>query len=102
MARKESIYIALVAAAAKDLEVENVDVDAAFLYGEVEEENYMDQPDGFEISIRSAQKCHLEKALYGTKQAARQWNNKLNQHLEDQGFESSAADPCVDVRKSTV
>uniref|UniRef100_A0AAV1U0A0 Reverse transcriptase Ty1/copia-type domain-containing protein n=1 Tax=Peronospora matthiolae TaxID=2874970 RepID=A0AAV1U0A0_9STRA len=70
----------------------------AFLYGKVEEELYMDQPDGFEDEGSPKKKCLLQKALYGTKQAARQWNNKLSQHLDDQGFKSSAADPCVFVR----
>uniref|UniRef100_A0AAV1TIP8 Polyprotein n=1 Tax=Peronospora matthiolae TaxID=2874970 RepID=A0AAV1TIP8_9STRA len=98
VARKESINTVLAIAAAEDLEAENVDVDTAFLYGEVEEEIYMDQPDGFEDEGSPNKKCLLQKALYGTKQAARQWNNKLSQHLADQGFKSSAADPCVFVR----
>uniref|UniRef100_A0AAV1U342 Polyprotein n=1 Tax=Peronospora matthiolae TaxID=2874970 RepID=A0AAV1U342_9STRA len=95
VARKESISTVLAIAAAEDLEAENVDVDTAFLYGEVEEEIYMDQPDGFEDEGSPTKKCLLQKALYGTKQAARQWNNKLSQHLDNQGFKSSTADPCV-------
>ena len=95
VARKESINTVLAIAAAEDLEAENVDVDTAFLYGEVDEEIYMDQPDGFEDENNSSKKCLLQKALYGTKQAARQWNTKLNEHLENQGFKKTAADPCV-------
>ena len=87
-------------AAGEDLEAENVDVDTAFLYGEVDEEIYVDQPDGFEDEANPTKKCLLQKALYGTKQAARQWNSKLNDHLKDQGFKSNAADPCVFVRVS--
>uniref|UniRef100_H3G9W5 Reverse transcriptase Ty1/copia-type domain-containing protein n=1 Tax=Phytophthora ramorum TaxID=164328 RepID=H3G9W5_PHYRM len=83
------------------MEAENVDVDTAFLYGDVEEELYMDQPDGFEDQSNPAVKCLLKQALYGTKQAVCQWNNKLNKHLEDQGFRRSDADPCVYVRRST-
>uniref|UniRef100_A0AAV1UTQ2 Polyprotein n=1 Tax=Peronospora matthiolae TaxID=2874970 RepID=A0AAV1UTQ2_9STRA len=98
VARKKSINAVLAIAAAEDLEAENVDVDTAFLYGDVEEEIYMDQPDGFEDEESPTKKCLLQKALYGTKQAARQWNSKLNRHLEDQGFKSSTADPCVFVR----
>ena len=45
--RTESINTVLAIAAAEDLTAENVDVNTAFLYGEVEEEIYMDQPDGF-------------------------------------------------------
>nr|CCA16872.1 retrotransposon protein putative [Albugo laibachii Nc14] len=43
-------------------------------------------------------KCKLQRALYGTKQAARQWNNKINTHLESLGFNRSIADPCVYMR----
>ncbi|KAL4099935.1 hypothetical protein PRIC1_007732 [Phytophthora ramorum] len=101
VARKESINASLATAAEEDMEAENVDVDTAFLYGDVEEELYMDQPDGFEDQSNPAMKCLLKQALYGTKQAARQWNSKLNKHLEDQGFRRSDADPCVYVRRST-
>ena len=72
VARKESINTVLAIDAAKDLEAENVDVDTAFLYGDVDEEIYMDQPDGFEDERSPTKKCLLQKALYGTKQAARQ------------------------------
>ena len=98
VARKESINTVLVISAAEDLEAENVDVVTGFLYDNGSEEIYMDQPDGFEDKRCPTKKCLLQKALYGTKQAARQWNNKLNRHLEDQGFKSSTADPSVFVR----
>ena len=101
VARKESINAVLAIAAAEDLEAENVDVDTAFLYGDVKEEIYMDQPDDFEDDQNPLKKFLLLKALYGTNQAARQWNNKLNQHLEDQGFRSTSADPCVFIRVSS-
>ena len=102
VARKESINVALALAAEQDLIIENVDVDTAFLYGEVKEEIYMDQPDGFMDEQNGAKKCLLHKALYGTKQAAREWNNRLNAHLEGQGFKRAAADLCVYVRRSEI
>lgn len=47
-------------------------------------------------------KCLLQKALYETKQAARQWNNKLNRHLKKQGFNTTTAeDLCVYIRESS-
>ena len=75
VARKESINVAFSIAAEQDLLIENVDVDTAFLYGEVTEEIYMDQPDGFENASFPDKKCLLHKELYGTKQAARECNN---------------------------
>ena len=99
VARKESI-IAIALAAEQDLIMENVDVDTAFLYGEVKEVIYMDQPDGFVDEQHRDKKCLLNKALYGTKQAAREWNHRLNAHLESQGFTRTSADLCVYVRQS--
>ncbi|CAI5712611.1 unnamed protein product [Peronospora destructor] len=93
--RKESINVTFALAAEEDLVIENVDVDTAFLYGEVKEEIYVDQPDGFVDQQHCDKNCLLHKALYGTKQAAREWNNRLNAHVEGQGFTRSAADPCV-------
>ena len=88
-------------AAAEDLEAEIIDVDSAFLYGEVDEDIYMGQRDDFKDDRNPIKKCLLQKAQYGTKQAARQWNNNLNQHLENQGFISASADPCVFIRVSS-
>ena len=100
MARKDSINVALALAVEQDFMAENIDGDTAFLYGEVKGEIYMDQPDGFVDNQHVAKKCRLHKALYGTKQAAREWNNRLNAHLESQGFTRSAADLCLYVRRS--
>ena len=57
--RTESINTVLAIAAAEDLKAENVDVNTAFLYGEVEEEIYMDQPDGFGDERSPTKKCLL-------------------------------------------
>ena len=81
MARKESTNTVLLIAVAIDWEAENADVDTALRYGEVDEEIYMDQPNGFEDGVNSSKPCLLQKALYGTKQSARQWNTKLNEHF---------------------
>ena len=59
VARKESINVALAIAAEQDLLIENVDVNTAFLYGEVKEEIYMDQPDGFVDDEHREKKCFL-------------------------------------------
>ena len=100
VARKESINVAIALAAEQDLMMENVDVDTAFLYGEIKEVIYMDQPDRFVDEQHRDKKCLLNKALYGTKQAAREWNHRLNAHLKSQGFTRTSADLCVYVRRS--
>ena len=62
VARKESINTVLSTAAAEDLEAEDADVDTAFLYVEVDEEIYIDQPDGFEDKNNTLKKSLIRKA----------------------------------------
>jgi hypothetical protein len=57
-----------------------LDVTAAFLNGDLEEDVYMKQPEGFEVGSPEYV-CKLQKAIYSLKQAARQWNLKLHSIL---------------------
>ncbi|KAF3657482.1 hypothetical protein FXO37_14910 [Capsicum annuum] len=54
-----------------DLEVKHLDVKTIFLHGNLEEEIYMDHPEGFEVSRKKRMVCKLYKSLYGLKQAPR-------------------------------
>ena len=74
VARYESVRILLSIAAAYNIHIKQFDVKTAFLHGNLEENIYMEQPYGFEIDDRV---CHLQKGLYGLKQASRQWNKVL-------------------------
>ncbi|KAJ9533216.1 hypothetical protein QJQ45_018360, partial [Haematococcus lacustris] len=84
----------LAKAAAEDMEVHQVDVEAAFLNGFLEpgEVIYMQQPVGFEQG-GSNTVCQLQRALYGLRQAPRAWHTRLKQELEGMGFTASQADP---------
>ena len=69
----------LAKAAVEDLELHQVDVVTAFLHGDLEEEIYMLQPDGFQEKGSEHLVCRLKKALYGLKQAPRSWYHKLEE-----------------------
>jgi hypothetical protein len=95
VAKSTSIRTMLAIAAELDLEIQQFDVDTAFLYGEMDNPVYMVQPSGYVDPEHPEWVCLLLKSLYGTKQAARQWNEALDNHMQDQGFEVSSADPCI-------
>ena len=92
---KPMSYKALFAiAAAKDLEIEQMDVKTAFLYGAIEEHIYMEQPTGYNQSSSNLV-CKLNKALYGLKQSPRVWYNTISQFLAELGFTALSSDLCV-------
>ena len=88
---KPMSYKALFAiAAALDLEIEQMDVQTAFLYGQIDEEIYVEQPTGLEDGTNRV--CKLNRALYGLKQSPRIWFQTLAQFLKTLGFEPLSAD----------
>jgi hypothetical protein len=91
----ETLRILLSVIAADDLEALQVDVKTAFLYGPLEEEIFMDQPEGFIIPGQESKVCRLHKCIYGLKQASRVWGDLFTDFIEHHGFQRSEADPCL-------
>lgn len=77
--KHDSLRILLSLAAAYDLELLQMDVKTAFLYGDLDEELYVQQPEGFIQPGNEDLVCRLIKPLYGLKQAPRKWNEKFNE-----------------------
>ena len=96
--RFESVRSLLSLAAEKGLLLHQMDVSAAFLNGELDEEIYMSQPQGFIIPGKENLVCKLQKSLYGLKQSPRCWNTALDGYLQDIGFENSKSDSCIYIR----
>ena len=96
VARAPTIRLLLSMAEKMKLHVRQFDVKTAFLNGNLEEEIYMTQPEGFEIGT---QVLRLRKSLYGLKQAAHSWDIMLKNCLERNGFEQSEADDCLFIKK---
>src|SRR6267154_5573930 len=74
VARFESLRLLLALAALEDWEIHQMDVKSVFLNGVLDEEIYMEQPQGFITPGTETKVCRLKKAIYGLKQASRAWN----------------------------
>ena len=70
-----------------------MDVKISFLNGFLQEEVYLEQPQGFEIHERDSHVYRLKKALYGLKQAPRAWYSRIDSYFLSIGFQRSEADP---------
>ena len=91
VARMEAIRLLLVYAWSKNVKVYQMDVKSAFLNGELEEEVYIEQPEGFQLSENTNYVCKLKKALYGLKQAPRAWYSRLDKYLQQARFRKGSA-----------
>ncbi|KAI3507180.1 hypothetical protein L1887_22027 [Cichorium endivia] len=76
-----------------------LDVNNAFLHGNLSELVFMEQPPGFRDDDFPDHVCRLNKALYGLKQAPRSWFHRLSTFLLSNGFVCSRADPSLFVFK---
>jgi transposase InsO family protein len=82
VARMEAICLLLAYACSKNVKVYQMDIKSTFLNGELEEEVYIEQPEGFQLSENTDYVCKLKKALYGLKQAPRAWYSRLDKYLQ--------------------
>ncbi|XP_019435951.1 PREDICTED: uncharacterized protein LOC109342419, partial [Lupinus angustifolius] len=71
----------------------------AFLHGELEEQIYMKQPEGFEVQGKEDHVCLLKKSLYGLKQSSRQWYRRFDTFMLENGYCRSEHDSCVYYKK---
>ncbi|KAA0067113.1 retrotransposon protein, putative, Ty1-copia subclass [Cucumis melo var. makuwa] len=129
VSKKDSLRIIMALVAHYDLELHQMDVKTAFLNGNLDEEVFMDQPEGFMVEGKEHMVCKLKRSIYGLKQASRRWYQsnpgmdhwkaakkvlryqqgtkvymltyKRSDHLEVIGYSDSDFVECVDTRKST-
>lgn len=93
--RHTSIRVMLAIVALFDLELEQLDVKTAFLHGDLDEEIYMTQPEGFSAPGQEHLVCHLQKSLYGLKQAPRQWYKRFDSFMLAHGYSRSNYEHCI-------
>jgi hypothetical protein len=72
-----------------------VDVKTSFLQGDLEEEIYMKQPEGFDVKGKKELVCTLKISLYGLKPSPRMWYQKFDTYMLGLGFTRSKEDHCV-------
>ncbi|GJW82981.1 ribonuclease H-like domain, reverse transcriptase, RNA-dependent DNA polymerase [Tanacetum coccineum] len=98
VARIETIRLILALAAYNKWEVHHLDVKSAFLHGDLKEEVYVSQPDGFIKTEDKGKVYRLRKALYGLRQAPRAWYTKLDKTLKLLKFKKCALEQAVYTR----
>ena len=92
VAKFNTIRCILALGAALDLEIHQMDVKTAFLNGDLEEDIYMSQPQGFEEKGMEHLVCKLKKSLYGLKQSPRAWYQRIDSFFIKEGFTRCEAD----------
>jgi len=95
VARITSIRVLFALASIYKLYVHQMDVKTAFLNGDLKEEVYMEQPEGFILPGNEEKVCKLIKSLYGLKQAPKQWHEKFDKAILLNGFHHNGADKCM-------
>ena len=94
------IHMLIAIAAIHNLEIHQMDVKTAFLNGDLDEEIYMEQPEGFIIPGQEKKVYWLVKSLYGLKQAPKQWHEKFDSVMMTNGFKINECDKCVYVKNT--
>ena len=92
-----SIRVILSIAAKLSMDVQQMDVKTAFLNGDLDEEIYMEQPEGYKCQNAKGENlvCKLQKSLYGVKQAPRQWDITIDTFLKHYKFIQLQSDKCI-------
>ena len=92
VSKKDSLRIIMTLIAHFDVELHQMDVKTAFLNGNLDEDIYMEQPEGFAKKVNEHLVCKLKKSIYGLKQASRQWYIKFNNTITSFGFKENTID----------
>ena len=98
MARLDTVRLLLALAANRGWQIHHLDVKSAFLHGDLKEEVYVSQPEGFRVKGMEDKVYKLSKALYGLRQAPRAWNTRLDKSLKSLNFQKCSQEPAVYMR----
>ena len=93
VASMNTVRMFLAIANQHDMHIVQFDIKTAFLYGDLEETLFMEQPEGYVTNPNKV--CKLVKSLYGLKQAPRQWNKKFDSFLKLFHLRQASIDKCL-------
>ena len=93
--KHSSIRILLALVGWLDLELVQMEVKIVFLNGDLREEIYITQPEGFKVTRKENMGCKLKKLLYGLKQSLRQWYKRFNKFMLRHKYRRGRYNHCV-------
>ncbi|KAL2241477.1 UNVERIFIED_CONTAM: Retrovirus-related Pol polyprotein from transposon TNT 1-94 [Sesamum indicum] len=93
VAKAVTVRLFIAIATAFKWPLHQIDINNAFLHGNLDEEIFMDAPEGY--YVKPGHVCLLRRSLYGLKQASRQWNLEFSRNLIAFGFKQSEHDHCL-------
>jgi len=96
--RLEFIRMILAFACCKNFKIYQMDVKFAFLNGNLEEEVYIEQPEGFMLSKNKDYVCKLNETLYSLKLAPKAWFSRLDNHIQQEGYKRGASDTNIYIK----
>jgi hypothetical protein len=92
VAKYTSIRTIIALVAMMKWNLHQMDMKTDFLNGVIEEEVYIEKPQGFEVEDRKSHVYRMKKALYGLKQAPRSWYGRIDSFLTSLGSTKSKSD----------
>lgn len=98
VARLDTIRMLLALAAHKKWKIYQLDVKSAFLNSYLQDEIFVEQPEGFKVKGQEDKVYLLKKTLYVLKQAPRAWYSRIDEHLQKLGIVKSLSEVTLDVK----
>jgi hypothetical protein len=98
VARLEAMRMFISYVCHKNFKVYQMDVKSTFINGYLEENVYVEQPEGFLVTNNPNYVCKLKKELYGLKQAPRAWYHRLDKFLQDKEFKKGIVDSNIYIK----
>lgn len=99
VARMDTVRMIIALAAQRGWGIYQLDVKSAFLHGELKENVFVEQPQGYEVEGKEHMVYKLHKALYGLKQAPRAWFSRIEAYFIKEGFESSNSEQTLFIKQ---